>query len=82
MKGKLSIHYDEEGDFLELRIGGPTESYYEDLGDDIFQRIDEKTKEIKGFAVFNFRKRTEKQMDIDVDLPVNIQLIPSIKSRI
>ena len=45
MKNKLNIYYDQEGDFLEIRIGKPTESIYEDIGDDIFQRIDNKTKE-------------------------------------
>lgn len=74
MKDKLNIYYDKEGDFLEIRVGKPTESIYEDLGDDIFQRIDEKTKEIKGFAVFNFKKRTDNLKDIDVSLPVKLKI--------
>ncbi|MBI2498746.1 DUF2283 domain-containing protein [Candidatus Woesearchaeota archaeon] len=74
MKDNLNVHYDEEGDFLEIRIGKPTEAYFEDLGDDLFKRIDEKTREIRGFAIFNFKKRTEKLKDISVNLPVKIQL--------
>ena len=74
MKNKLHIYYDEEGDFLELRIGKPTPSLYNNLGNDVFQRIDEKTKEIKGFAVFNFKKRTEKLIEIDVPLAVNVKI--------
>ena len=42
MKNKLNIYYDEEGDFLEFRIGKPTPSVYNDIGNDIFQRIDER----------------------------------------
>ena len=74
MKDTLHIYYDEKGDFLELRIGKPTASYYEDLGNDLFERRDEETEEIKGFAIFNFKKRTNKAMPIDVDLPVKIKL--------
>jgi len=74
MKDKLNIYYDEGGDFLEIRIGKPTESIYDDIGEDIFQRIDEKTGEIKGFAIFNFKKRTEKLKDIDVQLPVKVKI--------
>ena len=74
MKGKLTIHYDEEGDLLELRLGEPTESYYEDLGNDIFERIDRKTGEVRGLAIFNFKKRNEKQTAIDVELPIKMQM--------
>lgn len=74
MKDKLNIYYDGDGDFLEIRIWKPTESIYEDIGDDIFQRIDEKTGQIKGFAIFNFKKRTENLKDIDVPLPVELKI--------
>ena len=71
MKKNIKIHYDKKGDLLEIRIGKPTESYYEDLGEDIFERHDKKTKEIKGYAIFNFKKRTR---NINVDLPLQIEL--------
>ncbi len=74
MKNKLNIYYDEEGDFLELRIGKPTQSVYNAIGNDIFQRVDEKTGEIKGFAVFNFKKRTEKLKEVEVSLPVKLKI--------
>jgi len=74
MKNKLNIYYDEEGDFLEFRIGKPTPSVYNDIGNDIFQRIDEKTREVKGFAIFNFKKRTEKLKNIDVSLPIELKV--------
>ena len=73
-KDKLNVYYDEEGDFLELRIGKPAPSTYNNIGNDIFQRIDEKTGEIKGFAIFNFKRRTEKLKGIEVPLPVSVKL--------
>ena len=77
MKNNLNIYYDEEGDFLELRMGDPTNSYYEEISDDIFERFDEKTNEIKGFAIFSFRKIIEKTnaiwYDEEEDI-LNIQL--------
>ena len=74
MKNKLNIYYDEEGDFLELRIGKPTSSTYNNIGNDIFERIDDKTGKVKGFAIFNFKKRTEKLKNIDVSLPVELKV--------
>ncbi len=73
MKGNLNIHYDEEGDLLEIQIGKPTLSYYEEIKDGVFERIDEKTKEVKGFAVFSFRKRI-RQKEINVPLPVEVSI--------
>ena len=76
MKEKMFIHWDAEGDFLEVRFGKPTPSYYEDTGDDRFERRDEETGEVKGYAFFNFMKskRSEPQ-DIEVDLPMSAGVI-------
>ncbi len=76
MNEKMFIHWDTEGDFLEVRFGEPTLSYYTDLGEDIFERKDEKTGELKGYAFFNvLKKKIKEPKDIVVDLPI-------IKSRI
>jgi hypothetical protein len=74
MKGKLHIYYDKEGDFLEFTAGKPTKGYLKDVGHDVFERIDEKTGEVRGLAIFNFKKRTAKLKPIDVSLPVKIKL--------
>ena len=55
MKRKVVITYDSDGDFLEIMIGKPKPSYYKNLGDDIFQRVDSKTDEIIGFALYNVK---------------------------
>ena len=71
MPEKMFIHWDAEGDFLEVRFGQPAPSYYEDVGDDIFERRDEETGQVKGYAFFNFmKKKTEEPQDIEVELPV------------
>ncbi len=75
MKENINLHYDEEGDFLEIRVGKPTISYFEDVGNDLFKRIDEKTGKIKGVAIFNFKKMVSKQKNIDVPLPLKVQLV-------
>ena len=70
MKQKLTIHWDKEGDFLELQFGKPTTAYYKDAGDDLFERRDEETDEIKGYAIFNVQKRKQKSpQDIEVNVP-------------
>ncbi|MBI2136388.1 hypothetical protein HYU06_04915 [Candidatus Woesearchaeota archaeon] len=59
------------GRAFDVRFGEPTASYYEDLGDDLFERRDEKTEQVKGYAIFNIQKRKENKLkDIEVELPV------------
>ncbi len=67
---KMHIHWDAEGDFLEVRFGKPTKSYYDEIDSDVFERRDEKTNKVKGFAFFNVQKRKLKQpKDIVVNIP-------------
>lgn len=71
MTEKMFIHWDAEGDFLEVRFGPPTASYYEDVGEDRFERRDEETGKVKGYAFFNFMKKNmEEPQDIEVELPI------------
>lgn len=74
MKEDLSVYYDEEGDLLEIRIGKPTIAYMKNLGNDIFQRVDEKSGEIKGISILNFKKRSEKLKPIEVSLPFKLKI--------
>ena len=39
---KVSLYYDEERDFLEFGIDKPSNGYFRDLGDEVFERVDEK----------------------------------------
>ncbi len=75
-KEELNIYYDEEGDFLEFHIGDFTEGYFKNMGKGIFERIDKKTQEVKGFAIMGFKKRTEHQKEVKVLLPAKMHLDP------
>jgi hypothetical protein len=70
--GRMKIWYDEEGDFLEIGFG-ERKGFFKDIGNDIWERIENGT--IKGVAVLNFRKRTSKENAID--LPIDISLEPT-----
>lgn len=74
MKGNMSLYYDEEEDFLEINIGKHTEGYFKNIGKGIFERIDKKTKQIKGIMVMGFRKRTKSNKNIAIPLPVKIEM--------
>ncbi len=74
----MHIHWDSEADHLEVSFQKSPSSYYEDLGDDIFQRKDEKTGKILGYAFFNVQKRKKKVLqDIVVDIPQSIRSLVS-----
>ena len=75
MKGKLQIYYDEGGDFLEFHIGPYAHGYFKNLGEGIFERIDEKTGAVTGIAVMGFRKRTKSLKEVEIDLPVEMTLV-------
>lgn len=70
----MSIHYDPEGDYLEVRFGKPSPAFFENRGDDIFIRKDRKTNEVKGYAIFNVKKRAlaKQHQDIEVELPLEM----------
>ena len=74
MSEELSVYYDEEGDLLEIRVGKPTIAHMKNLGNDVFQRVDEKTGEIRGFSILNFKKRTDKLKPIEVSLPLKLKI--------
>ena len=72
MKGQMQLYYDEEGDLLEINIGEYTEGYFRDVGEGISERIDEKTGKVTGISILSFKKRSKK--DMKIDLPVNIEI--------
>ncbi len=76
MKGKLSVYYDEEGDFLELHVGKYTKGYFRDIGDGIAECVDEQTGKVTGIAILGFKERTQGQKELQVSLPLNVELNP------
>ena len=56
MKGPLDIYYDEEGDFLEITVSNPpSESYCEDVTEDVYLRRIEDNGEVIGIGILNFK---------------------------
>ncbi len=72
MKGKMSIHYDEEGDFLEIFTKTGRPNYGEDISSGITVFKDEETDEIIGVGILNFKEKAKNLDEIDLDLPFEI----------
>ena len=72
MKGPMNVHYDEEGDFLEISIKKPAKCYAEEVEPGIFLRIDEKTEEVRSIGILSFKKRAKDIKDIKLKLPVEV----------
>ena len=78
MKGQnLKIYYDIEEDILEIQIGDATETYYDEIEPDLYEGHDEKTDELKGYKIFNFKKRGGMK-NINIQLPANVNIVSSI----
>ena len=58
---------------FEIQIGEPTETYFDEIDDDLFEGRDESTGELKGFKIFNFKKRGGMK-DIKIPLPANVEI--------
>jgi len=71
-KENLNIYYDTETDILEIQIGEPIESYFDEIDDDLFEGHSEKTGELTGYKIFNFTKRGFK--NIKIPLPAGIEI--------
>lgn len=67
MKQKTELYYNESGDLLELFVGKPTASYYNEMERGIFIGRDEKTDEVVGFKLFSFKRRLEKNLNLSYD---------------
>ena len=72
MKGNMRIYYDEEGDYLEIFIGGPKPNYGENIASGVTIFKDEETDEIIGVGILNFRKKSKDLKDIELKLPFKI----------
>lgn len=76
MKQKLEIYYDIEDDVLEIQIGEPTECYFDEIEDDLFEGYDEDTGELKGYKIFNLTKRkgSDWLKKIKISLPADVKI--------
>lgn len=74
----FKLEYDKEGDILYLSKGYLTkEDTSEELGDDVVIWRNKKTKQVSGFTVLNFSKRSSKKSS-NINLPFEVELHPTI----
>ena len=72
---KIELNYDIEADLLEIFIGDPTPSFYNEIGDDLFEGRNKKTNELTGYKIFNLSKRKEEWMkSVKILLPANVSI--------
>lgn len=68
----MRSYYDEEGDFLEISVGEPTECYAEEVEPGIFIRFDKKNNQVKSIGVLDFKQRARTLQEIILNLPLKI----------
>ncbi|MBS3093778.1 DUF2283 domain-containing protein [Candidatus Pacearchaeota archaeon] len=73
MKNQLQIYYDIEEDILEIKLGEHDEAYYDEIEDDVFEGHVEKTGELAGYKIFNFKKRGGMK-NITIQLPAHVNI--------
>ena len=73
MKQNLEIDYDTEDDILEIFLGEPTDCYFDEIDDDLFEGREEGTDRLVGFKIFNFMKRGGMK-NVRVPLPANVKI--------
>ncbi|MBS3093777.1 DUF2283 domain-containing protein [Candidatus Pacearchaeota archaeon] len=74
MKGKLSIHYDEEGDYLEIFIKTNRPTYGEDFVSGVTIFKDEETDEIIGVGILNFKKMAGDLDELNLPFEINFHM--------
>ena len=72
MKGKMTLHYDQESDYLEIFIEDSSPTYGQEVGEDITVFRNKDTEEVVGIGILNFKKRTKSLASIQLNLPFNI----------
>ena len=72
MEGEMRIYYDEEGDYLTIFIGDSKPNYGEDIEKNVTLFKDQKTNEIIGLGILNFREKAKSLKDIELKLPFKV----------
>ncbi len=74
MENKMNIYYDDEGDYLEITNGDISNTYFDNMGNGVFKVIDKETGEVKGIAIFSFKKRTKNLEELKLSLPFKLDI--------
>ena len=56
MADTLRFAYAKDGDILDIAIGRPRRAISREIDDDVFGRLDPKSKRVLGFSILNFTK--------------------------
>lgn len=68
----LNLFYDKEADVLYFSKGTPSSSDVSDeASDEVIIRRNFKTKEVTGFTILNFSKKS-KETDKNIQLPIEV----------
>ncbi len=73
MENKIEIIYDAEADILEIFLGEPTDCYFNEIDNDLFEGREEGSDKLVGFKIFNFIKRGGVK-GTRIPLPANIKI--------
>lgn len=56
MAEALTFSYDKEGDILDISLGRPRQAISREIEDDVFVRLNPKSRKVIGFSILNFTK--------------------------
>lgn len=68
----MRIYYDDEGDYLTIFVGDSKPNYGEDIDDDITVFKNQKSDEIIGIGILNFRERAKSLKNMELKLPFKV----------
>ena len=73
---KIELNYEPETDLLEIFIGKPVPSYFNEIGDDLFEGHNKETGELTGYKIFNLskRKKQEWMKSVKISMPANVSI--------
>ena len=72
---KIELNYEPESDLLEIFIGEPVPSYFDEIDDDLFEGRSKETNELTGYKIFNLSKRKKEWMkSVKISLPANVNI--------
>jgi len=74
MESKMNIYYDDEGDYLEITSGDISNAYFDNMGNGLFKVVDKETGELRGIAIFSFKKRTKSLEELKLSLPFKLDI--------
>lgn len=72
MEKELKFFYDREGDVLDISVGDLVSAVSEEIGEDVFVRLNAGTKEVVGFSILNFT-RWFKDLKSEKKIPVTAE---------